>query len=203
MSPLAAMAVAATLSATPPSPATSPKDPAPALVSWKRAICIYTGCFLEPLIPDLRRELGATEGWVLSWPIHPLPTTYLPLGPLTLHASPFLEPQVTVGAWALRGIAGARLSMFPGHFRVGVLVEGGVLYDLGLGAVVGAGLSYDLIERHLGTFPWTLSLVVRRTTARLTAAPGQTRYDVSLDVMVPIAMFTGWRPLGEMSSPAP
>ncbi|NVJ19038.1 hypothetical protein HV826_33515, partial [Myxococcus sp. AM010] len=56
----------------------------------------------------------------------------------------------------------------------------------GSGGVVGLGLSYDFIERHRDTVPWTLSVVVRR------AWTGEgSRLDVSLDVTVPLNMFLG------------
>ncbi|QDE90666.1 hypothetical protein BHS06_17800 [Myxococcus xanthus] len=162
---------------------------APVLVSWKRSLCLYTGCFLEPLVPDVRYEWGpdAQEGWVLSWPIHPwaLPPLDVP-GP-TLVVSPFLEPQLRLGRSAFRMLAGARVYAFPDAARFGVLAEGAGLWGQdGSGGVAGLGLSYDFIERHRDTVPWTLSVVVRR------AWTGEgNRLDVSLDVTVPLNMFLG------------
>lgn len=188
-----AAAVALVISTTPPSEATSPQSPAPALVSVKRAFCIYTGCFLEPLIPDLRREWGSREGWVLAWPLHPLPMPYFDLGALTLYVSPFLEPQVALHDGGFRALVGTRVSLFPGRSRAGLFLEGAASWAAeGFGAVTGAGLSYDLVERHSGTFPWTLSAVYRRSFF-----PGGASHDVSLDVTVPLPLFTGVRPWGE------
>lgn len=199
---LLALTAAWVLSTTPPSPASSPDD-APALVSWKRALCIYSGCFLEPLIPDLRYDFGDDSSFpqlILSWPIHPLPTPYFDLGPLTFHVSPFLEPQ-----WGPRNrhfgiLLGTRVSLFPGTLPVGVVTEvaGGASFRRASGWVVGGGLTWDLIERHRGTFPWTISILLRRTAAR-----AYERYDVSFDVTVPLALPFGWRPWGESGSSSP
>ncbi|RKG65694.1 hypothetical protein D7W79_37490, partial [Corallococcus exercitus] len=54
--------------------------------------------------------------------------------------------------------------------------------------VAGVGLTYDLIERHRDTQPWTVSVVVRRAWTDAGA-----RTDVSFDVTVPLAMFFGTR----------
>ena len=162
---------------------------APLLVSWKRSLCLYTACFLEPLIPDVRYEWGpgSSEHWVLSWPIHPwaLPPLDIP-GP-TLVVSPFLEPQLRLRGSAFRMLAGARVYAFPDAARFGVLAEGAGLWGQdGSGGVAGLGVSYDLIERHRDTVPWTVSVVVRR------AWTGEgNRLDVSLDVTVPLNMFVG------------
>ncbi|MFP2903553.1 hypothetical protein ACLESD_00450 [Pyxidicoccus sp. 3LFB2] len=165
---------------------------APALVSWKRTLCLYTGCFLEPLVPDVRYEWGpgasgSESPWVLSWPLHPwaLPPLDVP-GP-TLILSPFVEPQLRRKPSLFRLLAGARVYAFPDTFRLGVLVEGAGLWAKdGSGGMAGMGLSYDLIERHRHTVPWTLSLVLRRTWTEA----GQ-RTDVSFDVTVPLNMFFG------------
>ncbi len=170
-------------------PARASEERAPALVSWKRALCIYTGCFLEPLIPDVRYEWGpgAREHWVLSWPIHPwaLPPVDAPGAALVV--SPFLEPQLRLGRPAFRVLAGARVYAFPDAGRFGVLAEAAGLWGRdGSGGVAGLGLSYDFIERHRDTVPWTLSVVARR------AWTGEgNRVDVSLDVTVPLNMFVG------------
>jgi hypothetical protein len=162
---------------------------APALVSWKRTLCLYTGCFLEPLIPDVRREFGPTSHWVLSWPIHPWATPPLDVPGPTLILSPFLEPQLRLEPSALRLLGGVRLYAFPDTARWGALVEGAGLWGAdGRGGVLGAGLTYDLIERHEDTQPWTLSLVYRRTWTN--QGP---RHDVAFDVTVPIGMFFGTR----------
>ena len=58
----------------------------------------------------------------------------------------------------------------------------------GRGGVLGAGLTYDLIERHVDTQPWTLSFVYRRTWTD--QGP---RHDVAFDVAVPLGMFFGTR----------
>ncbi|NNC15818.1 hypothetical protein HJC22_08765, partial [Corallococcus exiguus] len=52
----------------------------------------------------------------------------------------------------------------------------------------GVGFTYDLIERHRDTQPWTVSVVGRRTWTDSGA-----RTDVSFDVTVPLAMFFGTR----------
>ncbi|MFP2930028.1 hypothetical protein ACLESO_33500 [Pyxidicoccus sp. 3LG] len=162
---------------------------APSLVSWKRSLCIYTGCFLEPLVPDVRYEWGpdSREHWLLSWPIHPwaLPPWDVP-GP-TLILSPFLEPQLRLKPSVFRMLAGARVYAFPDTQRFGVLAEGAGLWgEDGSGGLAGVGLTYDLIERHRHTVPWTLSLVVRRTWT----GEGD-RTDVTFDVTVPLNMFFG------------
>ncbi|CAM4325986.1 Transporter [Corallococcus soli] len=60
------------------------------------------------------------------------------------------------------------------------------------------GLTYDLIERHRDTQPWTVSVVVRRAWTDAGA-----RTDVSLDVTVPLAMFFGTRiPAPEDAGPS-
>lgn len=174
---------------SPPEKAEEPKR-APALVSWKRALCIYTACFLEPLIPDVRYEFGGgnlKDGWVLSWPIHPWASPPLDVPGPTLIISPFVEPQLRLKPSTFRLLAGARVYGFPDTARFGALVEGAGLWGQdGKGGVLGVGLSYDLIERHRYTQPWTVSVVGRRTwTDR------DTRFDVSLDVTVPLAMFFG------------
>ncbi|RKG82655.1 hypothetical protein, partial [Corallococcus terminator] len=97
---------------------------APALVSWKRTLCLYTLCFLEPLIPDLRREWGDGAHWVLSWPIHPWATPPLDVPGPTLIVSPFVEPQLRLRPSTFRLLAGARVSAFPDTSRFGVLAEG-------------------------------------------------------------------------------
>jgi hypothetical protein len=159
------------------------------LVSWKRTLCLYTGCFLEPLVPDVRYEWGpdSREHWVLSWPVHPwaLPPLDVP-GP-TLIVSPFVEPQLRRKPSLWRLLAGARVYAFPDTLRLGVLAEGAGLWgEDGSGGMAGVGLTYDLIERHRHTVPWTLSLVVRRTWT------GQgDRTDVTFDVTVPLNMFFG------------
>ena len=57
----------------------------------------------------------------------------------------------------------------------------------GPGAVVGgAGLTWDLLERHRHTQPWTLSVLYRRAWAG--RGP---RHDVCFDVTVPLATFFG------------
>ena len=101
-----------------------PDERAPALVSWKRTLCIYTGCFLEPLLPDLRREWGPTSRWVLSWPVHPWATPPLDVPGPTLIVSPFLEPQLRLSPSDLRLLGGARLYVFPDTSRWGALMEG-------------------------------------------------------------------------------
>lgn len=161
---------------------------APALVSWKRALCLYTACFLEPLVPDVRLEWADARRWVLSWPVHPWATPpFGEGGPVTLVASPFLEPQWRPATRDARLLAGARLYAFPGPLRVGALVEGaGLAGTDGHGGLVGAGLTFDLIERHAATQPWTVSLVVRQAWAG-----GAVRRDVALDVTVPLAMLLG------------
>ncbi|XXF81448.1 hypothetical protein P2318_17330 [Myxococcaceae bacterium GXIMD 01537] len=162
---------------------------APALVSWKRALCIYTGCFLEPLVPDLRYEWGGAlkDGWVLSWPIHPWASPPLDVPGPTLILSPFVEPQLRLGPSRLRLLAGMRVYSFPDTSRLGLLVEGAALWGQdGRGGVLGAGLSYDLIERTRHTQPWTVSLVARRTWTNRDA-----RFDFSVDVAVPLTMFRG------------
>ncbi|WP_240356554.1 hypothetical protein [Myxococcus eversor] len=181
-----------------PAPEAEPQAPqapddesgrAPALVSWKRSLCIYTGCFLEPFIPDVRYQWGqgSREHWVLSWPIHPwaFPAWDIP-GP-TLILSPFVEPQVRLAPAAYRLLAGARVYAFPDSARLGVLAEGAGLWGQdGSGGLAGLGLTYDLIERGPNTKPWTVSVVLRR------AWTGEgTRMDLSLDVTVPLNMFLG------------
>jgi hypothetical protein len=170
----------------------APEEPprAPPLVSWKRTLCLYTLCFLEPLIPDLRLEYGgeSPRRAVLSWPLHPWATPPLDApGPLTFIASPFVEPQLRLGAKEYRLLGGARLYAFPDSLRLGALIEGaGLLGTDGDGGMAGVGLTYDLIERHRTTQPWTLSLVYRRSWT------GEgTRNDLSFDVTVPIRMFFG------------
>lgn len=162
---------------------------APALVSWKRSLCIYTGCFLEPLVPDVRYEWGqdSKEHWVLSWPIHPWASPPLDIPGPTLFVSPFVEPQYRVKPSAIRLLAGARVYVFPDTLRLGVLAEGAGLWgEDGSGGVGGVGLTFDLIERHRYTVPWTLSVVLRRTWT------GQgDRTDVTFDVTVPLNMFFG------------
>jgi hypothetical protein len=172
-----------------PPPKEEPKR-APALVSFKRALCIYTGCFLEPLIPDVRYEFGGSalkDGWVLSWPIHPWASPPLDVPGPTLIVSPFVEPQLRLKPSTFRLLAGARVYGFPDTSRFGALVEGAGLWGQdGKGGVLGVGLSYDLIERHRYTQPWTVSVVGRHTW---TDRGG--RFDVSLDVTVPLSMFFG------------
>ncbi|MCE9670022.1 hypothetical protein LY474_19675 [Myxococcus stipitatus] len=165
------------------------EERAPALVSWKRALCIYTGCFLEPLVPDVRYEWGprSREHWVLSWPVHPwaLPAWDVP-GP-TLVLSPFVEPQLRLSPSAFRMLGGARLYVFPDTWRLGALVEGAGLWGRdGSGGLVGMGASFDFIERHRDTVPWTASVVLRRTWTGEGA-----RLDVSFDIAVPLNMFQG------------
>ncbi|NOK37318.1 hypothetical protein HMI49_29400, partial [Corallococcus exercitus] len=113
--------------AAPPARAEEHEPRAPALVSWKRTLCLYTLCFLEPAIPDLRREWGDGAHWVLSWPIHPwaTPPVDVPgvLGP-TLILSPFVEPQLRLRPSTFRLLAGARAYAFPDAYRFGVLAEG-------------------------------------------------------------------------------
>jgi hypothetical protein len=182
----AGVLLAATLATSTPAIAA---ERAPALVSWKRTLCIYTGCFLEPLLPDARYESGAglDAGWVLSWPIHPWATPPLDVPGPTLIVSPFLEPQLRLGPSRFRMLAGARVYGFPDSSRFGVLVEGAGLWgEDGRGGVLGVGLTHDLIERHRHTQPWTISLVGRRTWTDREA-----RYDVSLDVTIPLRMFFG------------
>lgn len=158
---------------------------ASSLVSWKRALCLYTGCFLEPLVPDLRYEWGRREGAVLSWPLHP--RAFQTGRRWVAVASPFLEPQRSLAVPAWRLLGGARLSVFPARHRYGAFVEGaGHLAEDGHGGSAGGGLSYDFIERHEATQPWTLSLVYRRTW---TARDG--RQDVALDITIPLAMLRG------------
>ncbi|NMO19712.1 hypothetical protein HG543_33280, partial [Pyxidicoccus fallax] len=103
---------------------------APPLVSWKRTLCLYTACALEPLVPDLRYEWGpgSQEHWVLSWPLHPwaLPPWDVP-GP-TLIVSPFVEPQWRRKPSAFRVLGGARVYAFPDTLRLGVLAEGAGLW---------------------------------------------------------------------------
>lgn len=162
---------------------------APALVSWKRSFCLYTGCFLEPLIPDVRFEWGQgpKDHWVLSWPIHPWTFSAWDIPGPTLIASPFIEPQVRLKTTAWRLAAGARVYVFPDSARLGALVEGAGLWGQdGSGGLAGVGLSFDLIERHPSTTPWTVSAVLRRTWTGEGA-----RMDVSLDVTVPLNMFLG------------
>nr|WP_225937249.1 hypothetical protein [Myxococcus sp. RHSTA-1-4] len=162
---------------------------APALVSWKRTLCLYTGCFLEPLVPDVRYEWGpgSREHWVLSWPIHPWASPPLDVPGPTLVLSPFVEPQLRRKPSAFRLLAGARVYAFPDTLRIGVLAEGAGLWGRdGSGGMAGVGLSYDLIERHRHTVPWTLSLVARRVW---TGEGGRT--DVTFDVTVPLNMFLG------------
>ncbi|RKG91628.1 hypothetical protein D7V97_41745, partial [Corallococcus sp. CA053C] len=48
--------------------------------------------------------------------------------------------------------------------------------------------TWDLIERHQDTQPWTVSVLVRRAWTDEGA-----RTDVSFDVTVPLAMFFGTR----------
>ncbi|QSQ26158.1 hypothetical protein JY651_15020 [Pyxidicoccus parkwayensis] len=159
------------------------------LVSWKRSLCIYTGCFLEPLIPDVRYEWGADskERWLLSWPVHPWASPPLDIPGPTLFVSPFIEPQLRLKPSVLRLLAGARVYVFPDTLRLGVLAEGAGLWGQdGSGGVGGVGLTFDLIERHPNTVPWTVSLVLRR------AWTGEgNRTDVSFDVTVPLNMFLG------------
>ncbi len=162
---------------------------APALVSWKRTLCLYTGCFLEPLVPDVRYEWGpgSREHGVLSWPVHPWATPPLDVPGPTLILSPFVEPQLRLRASAFRLLAGARVYAFPDTLRLGVLAEGAGLWGQdGSGGLAGVGLTYDLIERHRHTVPWTLSIVARRTW---TGEGGRT--DVTFDVTVPLNMFVG------------
>ncbi|HZI16859.1 MAG TPA: hypothetical protein VE153_41210 [Myxococcus sp.] len=159
------------------------------LVSWKRTLCLYTGCFLEPLVPDARYEWGpgSREHWVLSWPVHPWASPPLDVPGPTLIVSPFVEPQLRLGPRAFRLLVGARVYAFPDTLRLGVLAEGAGLWGGdGSGGLAGVGVSYDLIERHRHTVPWTLSLVVRRAW---TGAGRRT--DVSFDVTVPLNMFSG------------
>ena len=164
---------------------------APALVSFKRTLCIYTGCFLEPLVPDLRREWGGGARWVLSWPVHPYATRpWDAPGPFTLQASPWVEPQLRTGParWSLAG--GARVYAFPDRFLLGVLVDGGWKVGEGRpGPLAAVGVAYDLVERHGATLPWTVALVARRTWPR--GGPGVT--DLSLDVTVPLNQLWGTR----------
>jgi hypothetical protein len=161
---------------------------APPLVSWKRTLCLYTLCFLEPLVPDLRYELGPARRAILSWPIHPWATPPLDVPGPTLILSPFVEPQLTLGAQRdYRLLAGGRAYVFPDTLRLGVLVEGAGLWGTdGRGGVAGVGLAYDLIERHRTTQPWTLALVYRRSWTR--EGP---RSDLSFDVTVPLRTFWG------------
>lgn len=168
-------------------PAREPR--APALVSWKRTLCLYTLCFLEPALPDLRREWGDGARWVLSWPIHPWASPPLDIPGPTLILSPFVEPQLRLRPSTFRLLAGGRVYAFPDASRLGVLAEGaGVWGGDGKGGVAGVGLTYDLIERHRDTQPWTVSVVVRRAWTDAGA-----RTDVSFDVAVPLAMFLGTR----------
>ena len=171
-----------------PARAEDTRPRAPPLVSWKRTLCLYTLCFLEPLIPDLRYEWGPARRAVLSWPIHPWATPPLDIPGPTLIASPFVEPQLRLGPEREgRLLAGARLYAFPDQHLFGVLVEGAGLWGTdGKGGAAGVGLTYDLIERHRTTQPWTLSLVLRRTWTD--QGP---RNDVSFDVTVPLRMFFG------------
>jgi hypothetical protein len=162
---------------------------APPLVSWKRTLCLYTLCFLEPLVPDLRYEYAGPEGRraVLSWPLHPWATPPLDVPGPTLILSPFVEPQLTLGERDYRLLAGGRAYAFPDTLRLGALVEGAAVWGTdGRGGVLGVGLAYDLIERHRTTQPWTLALVYRRTWTR--EGP---RSDLSFDVTVPLRMFFG------------
>lgn len=187
----AGVLLALTLAASPANAEEQKEEPkrAPALVSFKRSVCLYTLCFLEPLIPDLRYEFGgAADDWVLSWPIHPWATPPLDVPGPTLIVSPFVEPQLRLGPEKeFRLLGGARLYGFPDTSRFGALVEGAGLWGTdGKGGVLGVGVTYDLIERHRHTQPWTVSLVGRRTWTDREA-----RYDVSLDVTVPLRMFFG------------
>lgn len=162
---------------------------APVLVSWKRTLCLYTGCFLEPLLPDVRYEWGPGPGehWVLSWPLHPWATPPLDVPGPTLILSPFVEPQLRREPSAFRVLAGARVYAFPDTLRLGALAEGAGLWGRdGSGGMAGVGLAYDLIERHRHTVPWTLAVVARRTW---TGQGGRT--DVTFDVTVPLNMFLG------------
>jgi len=174
------LAAGGALSAEPPR--------APPLVSWKRTLCLYTLCFLEPLLPDLRYELQPERRAVLSWPLHPWATPPLDVPGPTLILSPFVEPQLTLGAERdYRLLAGGRVYAFPDRLRFGALLEGAALWGTdGRGGVAGVGLAYDLIERHRTTQPWTLALVYRRTWTREGA-----RSDLSFDVTVPLRMFFG------------
>lgn len=189
---LAAGGLLTCLLAAAPSPAAEAGDEdgrAPALVSWKRTLCLYTGCALEPLFPDVRYEWGADskERWLLSWPVHPWAFPPLDVPGPTLIVSPFVEPQLRLKPSLFRLLAGARVYAFPDTLRLGVLAEGAGLWgEDGSGGVAGVGLTYDLIERHRHTVPWTLSLVVRR------AWTGEgDRTDVTFDVTVPLNMFFG------------
>ncbi|HET9449794.1 MAG TPA: hypothetical protein VFO83_02880 [Aggregicoccus sp.] len=161
---------------------------APPLVSWKRTLCLYTLCFLEPLIPDLRYERGPQRRGVLSWPLHPWATPPLDVPGPTLILSPFVEPQLTLGSQRdYRLLAGGRAYVFPDSLRLGALLEGAALWGTdGRGGVAGVGLAYDLIERHRTTQPWTLALVYRRTWTQ--EGP---RSDWSFDVTVPLRTFWG------------
>lgn len=182
-----ALTLAVSPAAAEPEEQDEPKR-APALVSFKRALCIYTLCLLEPVLPDVRYEFGGGKnGWVLSLPLHPWATPPLDVPGPTLILSPFLEPQLRLDTGLLRVLGGVRAYGFPDTSRWGVLVEGaGLLGQDGKGGTVGVGLTHDLIERHRHTQPWTISLVGRRTWTDREA-----RYDVSLDVTVPLAMFFG------------
>ncbi len=187
----AGVLLALTLAAAPAAAEEKQEEPkrAPALVSFKRTVCLYTLCFLEPLIPDARYEFGgARNGWVFSWPLHPWATPPLDVPGPTLIVSPFVEPQLRLGASKeFRLLGGARVYGFPDTSRFGALVEGAGLWGTdGKGGVLGVGVTYDLIERHRHTQPWTVSLVGRRTWTDREA-----RYDVSLDVTVPLRMFFG------------
>jgi len=188
----AGVLLALALAAAPALAAEKEQEPkrAPVLVSFKRAICLYTLCFLEPLIPDARYEFGgaAEDDWVLSWPLHPWATPPLDVPGPTLIFSPFVEPQLRLGASKeFRLLGGARLYGFPDTSRFGALVEGAGLWGTdGKGGMLGVGVTYDLIERHRYTQPWTLALVGRRTWTDREA-----RYDVSLDITVPLRMFFG------------
>ncbi|MFY1827537.1 hypothetical protein ACN47A_16570 [Myxococcus fulvus] len=176
----------------PSAPSKAPDDEhgrASPLISWKRSLCIYTGCFLEPLIPDVRYQWasGSPNHWVLSWPIHPWALGAWDIPGPTLLVSPFIEPQVRLAPAKLRLLAGARVSVFPDRARLGVLAEGAGLWGQdGSGGVAGVGLTYDLIERHKATTPWTVSVVLRRAWTGEGA-----RMDVALDITVPLNMFLG------------
>ena len=148
---------------------------------------------IELLVPDARYELAgddADDGWVLSFPIH------LYHRGLSrdlsdddseyrghVHLSLFVEPQIRVsGANQWRGLAGARLGLYPlwqnPEWFPGLVLEGGGLAgEDGNGGFGGIGLSWPTSHFYR---VHSFSILFRRSYTD----DSDPRSDVSVDFMV-------------------
>lgn len=141
----------------PPEPGTVPITPRRNPSGGPLALGVITAWGLEVLVPDLRYEqrvdgAGGDDGWVVSWPVHLV--EWRPDRRVWMSA--FVEPQLrTTGGNQWRALAGGRLNAVP-FSRArgsglpglpGVLIEaGGVVGQDGHGAMVGAGIVWDVFN---------------------------------------------------------